>query len=122
MATGLGAMPDPRSAGAPYFSSQPNDPLAAFLQEFDALATSHKLTDGQKVRTTWNTSCPPYATFGRPSMDSAQPTGKPSAPPSKALYPATRYTKIDLEDFVDISAMSRVRDQEDVMLYYRRFL
>jgi hypothetical protein len=51
MATDLDAMPDPCSAGAPYFSGQPNEFLAAFLQEFDALATSHRLTDGQKVRT-----------------------------------------------------------------------
>jgi hypothetical protein len=36
---------------APYFSGQPNEPLAAFLQEFDVLATSHRLTDAQKVRT-----------------------------------------------------------------------
>jgi hypothetical protein len=28
----------------------------------------------------------------------------------------------DLEDFVDISAMSRMKNEGDVMLYYRRFL
>jgi hypothetical protein len=38
------------------------------------------------------------------------------------LSATTRYTKLDLEDFVDISAMSRVKDEGDVMLYYRRFL
>jgi hypothetical protein len=43
----------------------------------------------------------------------------------EALYPssATRYTKFDLEDFVDISTTSPVKNEEDVMLYYyRRFL
>lgn len=37
----------------------------------------------------------------------------------EALYPsaATGYTKLDLEDFVDISAMSRVKNEGDVMLY-----
>ena len=42
----------------------------------------------------------------------------------EALYPSatTRYTELDLEDFADISAMSRVKDEGDVMLYYRRFL
>lgn len=29
---------------------------------------------------------------------------------------------LDLEDFVDISALSRVKNEGDVMLYYRRFL
>jgi hypothetical protein len=51
MVTDLDAMPDPCSVGAPYFSGQPNELLPAFLQEFNALATSHRLTDGQKVRT-----------------------------------------------------------------------
>lgn len=42
----------------------------------------------------------------------------------EALYPSatTRYTKIDPEEFGDISAMSRVKGEGDVMLYYRRFL
>lgn len=34
----------------------------------------------------------------------------------------TRCTTIGLEEFVDISAMSRVKGEGDVMLYYRRFL
>jgi hypothetical protein len=29
---------------------------------------------------------------------------------------------LDLEDFVDISTMSPVKNEEDVMLYFRRFL
>jgi hypothetical protein len=29
---------------------------------------------------------------------------------------------LDLEDFVDISTMSPVKNEEDVMLYYRRLL
>jgi hypothetical protein len=29
---------------------------------------------------------------------------------------------LDLEDFVDISATSPVKNREDIMLYYRRFL
>lgn len=59
MATDLDAMPDPCSAGAPYFSDQPNEPLAAFLQEFDALATSLEVTDSPMARKFgrfWNTS------------------------------------------------------------------
>jgi hypothetical protein len=55
----------------------------------------------------WNASRLPYA-----------------SPAIESLYPSaiTRYTMSDLEDFVDISAMSRMKNEGDVMLYYRRFL
>ncbi|KAI0276287.1 hypothetical protein BGY98DRAFT_986791, partial [Russula aff. rugulosa BPL654] len=47
MATTLKAIPDPRSANAPYFSDQPNEPIA-LPTRVDALAISCGLTDAQK--------------------------------------------------------------------------
>jgi len=124
MATGLDTMPDPRSAGAPYFSGQPNELLAAFLQEFDALATSHRLTDGQKVWTILEYISPTVRDFWKTLDGFGTGHWQTFRPTIEALYPSavTRYKMIDLEDFVDISAMSRVKDEDDVMLYYRRFI
>jgi hypothetical protein len=124
MATDLDAMPDPCSASAPYFSGQPSEPLAAFLQEFDALATSHKLTDGQKVRTILEYIPPTVRDFWKTLDGFGTGDWQTFRTSIESLYPsaATRYTNSDLEDFVDISAMSRMKNEGDVMLYYRRFL
>jgi hypothetical protein len=124
MATGLDAMPDPCSAGAPYFSGQPDEPLAAFLREFDALSTSHRLTDGQKVRTILEYIPPTERDFWKTLDGFGTGDWQTFRTAIEALYPsaATRYTMTDLEEFVDISAMSRVKGEGDVMLYYRRFL
>jgi hypothetical protein len=123
---GPAAMPGPRSPNAPYFSGQPNDPLADFLNEYDMIATGHGLTDQQKVdcilryipysmRDLWKTldgfSIGNWTTF-QAALD--------------RLYPdtaaATRYTRQGLMDFVDMAARSRMNDEDDVMQYYRRFL
>ena len=43
-----------------------------------------------------------------------------------SIYPDTsaamRYTKKTLQDFIDASARDRIRDEDDVIAYYRRFL
>jgi hypothetical protein len=124
MATDLDAMPDPCSASAPYFSGQPNELLATFLQEFDALAASHRLTDGQKVRTILEYVPPTVRDFWKTLDGFGTGDWQTFRTTIEALYPSatTRYTMLDLEDFVDISALSRVKNEGDVMLYYRRFL
>ena len=115
---GLGAMPDPCSAGAPYFSGQPNEPLAAFLEEFNTLATSHELTDGQKVRTILEYILPTERDFWKTLDRFDTGNWQTFRTTIEALYPSatTRYTRIDPEEFVDISAMSRVKGEGDVML------
>ncbi|KAF8272184.1 hypothetical protein EI94DRAFT_1697553 [Lactarius quietus] len=119
-------MPNPRSAEAPYFDDRSNDPITYFLFEYETLATSRGLSDSQKVETIvhyiarhmrdlWNTvdghSTGHWETF-KLTLEN--------------LYPdtsaATRYTLRTLQDFVDISARTRMRDEDDVMIYYRRFL
>jgi hypothetical protein len=124
MATNLDAMPDPCSAGVTLLL-RPTQRIPSNLPT-GVRCTCHKSQTHRCSESSddfCNTSRPPYATFGRPSTDSAQATGKPSAPPSKLYTPAPpRVTLLDLKDFVDISTTSPVKNEEEVMLYYRRIL
>ena len=36
--------------------------------------------------------------------------------------PSSRYTRVGLQEFVQISAQTRIQDKDDLMLYYRHFL
>ena len=50
-ATGLAAMPGPRSTDVPYFSKTTTSSFTDFMHEYQALATTNGLTDAQKVET-----------------------------------------------------------------------
>ena len=126
LATGPGAMPAPRSNNAPYFSGEPGDPLAEFLHEYDGLASSLGLTSAQKVDTIFRYVPASVREFwetldGYPSRDW---TAFRAA--LEGIYPDTtagnRYTKTGLQEFVKISARTRIQDEDDLILYHRRFL
>ena len=95
MTIDLDAMPDPCSAGAPYFSGQPNQLLAPFLQEFDALATTHRLTDAQKVRTILEYTPLTVRDFWKTLDGFGTGDWQTFRTSIEALYPSatTRYTK-----------------------------
>lgn len=120
-------MPNPqRRDEAPHFTGESNDSIAYFLFEYDTLATGCGLSDCEKVKTIvhyiehhirdlWK-SLNGYSTGDWETFKSTL----------ESLYPDTsadtRYTKRALQDFVDISAKTRMRDEDDVMTYYRHFL
>ncbi|KAI0246804.1 hypothetical protein BJV78DRAFT_1297250, partial [Lactifluus subvellereus] len=124
--TGPAAMPGPRSAKAPYFSGQPEDRIADFLLEYEGLATGYKLSEKEKVETILR-----YVPFSVRELWKTL-TGYASADWNtfrttlEELYPdtaaATRYTKHVLQDFIQLSSRYRMRDENDVLQYYRRFL
>lgn len=119
-------MPSPRSAKAPYFSGQPDDRLADFLFEYDILASGYKLSDKEKVETIlryvpfsvrelWKTlagyASGNWATF-RATLEDLYPD----------IAATARYTKNVLKDFIQLSSRHRIRDENDVLQYYHRFL
>jgi hypothetical protein len=120
---GPATMPGPRSTNVLYFSGQPNDLIADFLHEYDMSATSHGLTDQQQVECVLR-----YIPFSARDLwrrlDGFS-TGDWAAFQAtlERLYPDTapRYTRQGLMDFVDMSARSRMRDEDDVTQCYRRF-
>ena len=118
-------MPNPRSDEAPYFDDQRNDPIAYFLFEYDTLATGRGLSDSETVETIVYYIARPVRDLWK-TLDGYR-TGNWETFKStlESLYPdtsTTRYTIRTLQDFVDVSSNTRMRNEDDVMIYYRRFL
>ncbi|KAH9159204.1 hypothetical protein EDB89DRAFT_2237255 [Lactarius sanguifluus] len=124
--TGPAAMPSARERKAPFFSGRVGDPLDEFLQEYEELATTFALTPQQKVETVlryipqdlrdlWKI-LDGYATHDwalfRQSLE--------------RIYEGTtaqsRHSKQKLYDFAHYNSRTRMRDEEDVIHYYRQFL
>src|SRR5229473_3995019 len=125
-AIGPGAMPAPRSNNAPYFSGQQGDSLADFLHEYDSLASSLGLTGGQKVDTILRYVPASTREFWMTLDSYSLKDWRDFRTDLENLYPDTtagsRYTRVGLQEFVRISAQTRIQDEDDLMLYYRRFL
>ena len=119
-------MPAPRSHTAPYFSGQSNDALADFLHEFEALANSYTLADDQKLDTILR-YVPSHVREFWKTLDGFINRDWPAFKAMlESLYPdsaaGNRYTKSGLQDFVNLSGKTRIMDEDDLTLYYRRFL
>ena len=125
-AIGPGAMPAPRSNNAPYFSGQQGDSLADFLHEYDSLASSLGLTGGQKVDTILCYVPASTQEFWMTLDSYSLKDWRDFCTDLENLYPDTTagscYTRVGLQEFVQISAQTRIRDEDDLMLYYRHFL
>lgn len=124
---GQATLPSPRPAEAPYFSGRRNDPIVDFLFEYDTLTTNHGLSHSQKVETIVHYIAPSMRDLWK-TLDGYS-TGNWATFKStlESLYPDTsatkRYTKRALQEFVDNYAKTRrMRDEDDVMDYYRDFL
>ncbi|KAF8256536.1 hypothetical protein EI94DRAFT_1860077, partial [Lactarius quietus] len=118
-------MPAPKSRHAPHFSGENDDILSEFLHEYEGLADGNGLTEKQKVeeitryvprnlRKLWVTLPGYRASKWRRFRTELE-----------ELYPdATERecTRQELSQFVELSAESHIRNENDVMKYYRNFL
>ena len=119
-------MPTPHTRGAPYFSERTNESLTDFLVEYNALATAHGLTDDQKVSTLSGYASPRLREFWQTLNGYNTGDWTTYRASIQALYPdtspSTRFTKKALHDLVDSWARTPMRDDDEVLEYYRRFL
>ncbi|KAF8274724.1 hypothetical protein EI94DRAFT_1560962, partial [Lactarius quietus] len=116
----------PRANKRPSFAGLPDEPIADFLADFEEQADGYSLTDAQKVeailkyipfslRDFWKTvkgySTGDWTTFSEEL---------------EKLYPdmdaELRYSRQGLIELVNLSARTRMRDERDVLDYYRCFL
>ncbi|KAI9453046.1 hypothetical protein BJY52DRAFT_1094279, partial [Lactarius psammicola] len=119
-------MPVARSQRAPRFSGQDDEILAEFLREYEDLADGNGLSERLKVemvlryvprslRNLWMT-LPGYRSASwhrfRTQLEELYPD----------IAASTRCTRQGLTEFVELSAKCRVRDEGDVLKYYRNFL
>ena len=119
-------MPASKSQRAPCFSGQDDEILSEFLREYEDLANGNGLTEKQKVETIlryvprslsnlWST-LPGYQTATWSSFRAEL----------EELYPdidaRTRCTRQGLTEFVELSAEYRIRNERDILKYYRNFL
>ncbi len=126
MVTRPGALPAPRSYYAPYFSGQPGDSLVEFLRECDDLASSLGFKDTEKVDIVLRYVPASIREFWQTLDGYLVKNWRVFRSALEDLYPDTmagnRYTRTGLQEFVKISARTRIQDEDDLILYHRRFL
>ncbi|KAI9429881.1 hypothetical protein H4582DRAFT_2088124 [Lactarius indigo] len=124
--TGPAAMPSARERRAPFFSGRVGDPLDEFLREYEELATTYALTPQQKVETILRYI--PHDLRELWKILEGYPTHNWALfrQSLECIYEGTlaqsRHSKQKLYDFAHYNSRSRMRDEEDVMGYYRQFL
>jgi len=125
-ATGLAAMPGPRSADAPFFSKSSNVSFTDFMHEYHALATANGLTDAEKVETILRYVSSDLRKFWKSVNGYTTGDWAAFSTALEAMYPdtsaATRLTKKALQDLLYNTSRSRMTNEEDVMDYYQEFL
>ena len=118
-------MPSVHSSRAPRFSADEDELIADFLQEYEDLADSLRLTEPQMVETVvryvprvlqalWKT----LPQYHAKDWDLLKAHLLELYPDVAAL---SRHTKQGLQEFLDESAEYRVCNEADVMAYYRDF-
>jgi hypothetical protein len=119
-------MPSARSSRAPHFSGGEDDLITEFLHEYEDLADGFGLTEKQKLNTILRYIPRTLQHFWmtRPSFqagywDDFRTDLEELYPDVTALF---RHTKQALETFRELSAKSRIRDEAQVLKYYRNFL
>lgn len=124
--TGIAAMPAGRSPRAPYFSGEIGESLSEFLREYEDLADGNGLAEKQKVETILRYVPCSVRNFWEDLPGYAPANWSRFRAEIKRFYPdagtRTRYTRRALTEFLELSAESRIRDEDDVMKYYRNFL
>jgi len=122
---GVAAMPSARSKTVPYFSGEIDTPIEDFLEEYEELADSCRLTDRQKVETViryvntsqrhiWKT----LPSFARHDWDEfCRDLHK------EYISPSTQglYSKQKLVELTNNSARLPMEEQTDVINYHRDF-
>ena len=105
-------MPSPRSDKAPRFPGRDGEPFTYFLREFEALATSHSLSDAERVEAILLYTTPRLGDFWRRLTSYSTRDWRAFHKNLERLYPdtqaATRYTKQGLRSFVDSCARKRI--------------
>src|SRR6267142_114537 len=125
-ANGIAGMPGPRSVNMPGFSKDGTVAFPDFLHEYEALARANGLTNLQKVESIVRYVSLELRRFWR-SLDGFDPPLWNTFHAALVdMYPdtsaATRVTKRNLRELIRKSREYRMRDEEDVMRYYRQFL
>lgn len=113
-------MPVPHSHIAPYSSGQANDSLANFLHEYNILARGYSLTDAQKVDTILRYVPSHMHEFWRTLDGYINKDWSAFKDMLETLYPDTaagnQYTKMGLQDFVNLLGKTRIMDEDNETL------
>src|SRR6266702_774314 len=124
--TGLTAMPTGRSRQAPHFEGNSDEILSEFLHEYEDLADGNGLSEKLKVETVLR-----YVPRSLRNLWMNLPGYRAASwhhfqAQLEDLYPdiaaSTRCTRQGLTEFIELSARCHVRDEGDVLSYYRNFL
>ncbi|KAI0277655.1 hypothetical protein BC826DRAFT_882421, partial [Russula brevipes] len=119
-------LPSHRSNKTPYFSDPNKESLTDFLFDFERLANNHNLSNPEKVDEVVRYIPPSTRNFWETLDGYSTRDWDTFSATIKALYPdpniASAYTRQRLQDFVDLSARTRLKDFSDFMNYYRTFL
>ncbi|KAH9956553.1 hypothetical protein BGW80DRAFT_1187177 [Lactifluus volemus] len=118
-------MPGPRSKKAPSFAGSRAESIDDFLLEYEELADFYQLSEEQKVETITRYTSPDFKDYwkdlaGYATLDWAWfCQSLRHAHPKRG--PSERYTKQRLFDYASKCSLTRIRDEEDVLVYYQHF-
>jgi hypothetical protein len=119
-------MPGPHSVDAPSFSEESSVSFADFLHEFEALATANGLTDLQRLEVIFQYISPSLRKFWKTVDGYDHSDWAIFCVALVGMYPdtsaAARFTKRALHSFIHDSRRCCMRNEEDVMRYYRQYL
>jgi hypothetical protein len=124
--SGPAAMPAPRSNQAPHFSAAVNDSIEDFLREYEEFADNCGLTEEQKVETLTRYAETSLREFWKSQEGYKALDWRSLKRALLKIYGGTAATKCHskrkLKDFAKESAKFRMRDEDDIILYYRQFI
>jgi len=118
-------MPSARSKLAPYFFSEVHNPIKEFLQEYKELADSNGLTRQQKVETIIHYINPSQWDIWRSLADFINQDWDDLCAELRDKYVSPtmegHYSRQKLLEYIERSAQVSMKDESDVLKYYRNF-
>jgi hypothetical protein len=126
MASGLAGLPAARSEHAPRFSNQDSESISDFLREYEALTSGLGVSDQDKVTNITRYTPSKIAEFWVLLDGYDTKNWKAFCAELNSLYrrakSANNYSRAGLQEFITLSAHHRLKDEDDIIVYYRRFL
>jgi hypothetical protein len=122
---GPGRMPPPRARDAPYFSEHVDCRISDFLKEYEDLADSNGLSRRQKVETVIRYVTSSHRNFWMLTEGYATGDWDAFCRALKRTYVDVssrgKYNRDKLGDYTRQTCRYRMRDEEDILQYFRQF-
>jgi hypothetical protein len=123
---GLAGLPSPCSEHAPHFTDAPNENIDTFLRRFDTLADDLSLSNDHRVLGIIRFTSDDLQSFWTPSKNYISRDWPAFRKELHNLHQNVKtenlYTRAGLQAFITCCTQNRLTDEDDLIVYRRRFL